>query len=161
MKRDTLLLLGLGALLFIGGSVFIMSDWKKRGAKFLPMLNAAEVKYGIPKDVLARQAYQESRFRDDIISGAVKSSAGAVGIMQIVPKWHPTVDPLSVSESIDYAARFLRDLKLQFGTWALALAAYNAGPGNVRKYGNTVPPFPETQAYVRDILTGAGYPLTV
>lgn len=128
-----------------------MSNWKKRGEKYLPMLNAAEDRYGIPRDLLARQAYQESRFRDDIISGSTVSPAGALGIMQIVPKFHPDADPLDVRAAIDYAARFLSNLKQQFGSWALALAAYNAGPGNVRKYGG-VPPFDETRKYVAQII---------
>jgi soluble lytic murein transglycosylase-like protein len=132
--------------------VDLVAGWKERGAKYLPLLNAAEAKYGIPRDLLARQAYQESHFREDIITGATKSSAGALGIMQIVPKFHPTAQPLNVAASIDYAANFLANLHRQFGSWGLALAAYNAGPGNVSKY-NGVPPFPETQAYVSQILS--------
>lgn len=135
-----------------GAAVIVTSDWKSKGNKYLPILWAAEDKYGIPRDLLARQAYQESHFRDDIISGATVSSAGALGIMQIVPRFHPTADPLNVPAAIDYAARFLSQLHRQFGSWKLALAAYNAGPGNVTKYGNTVPPFAETQNYVTQIL---------
>lgn len=128
-----------------------MHDWQLRGEKYLPLLRAAEDRYGIPRDLLVRQAFQESRFRDDIVSGQLASSDGAIGIMQIVPKWHPTVDPLNVPAAIDYAARFLKQLRTQFGSWELALAAYNAGPGNVLKY-NGIPPFPETQNYVMEIL---------
>lgn len=128
-----------------------LTGWREKGAKYLPILYAAEDRYGIPRDLLARQAYQESRFREDIISGRTVSSAGAVGIMQIVPKWHPGVDPLNVPEAVDYAAKFLAGLKRQFGSWSLALAAYNAGPGNVTKYGG-IPPFTETRNYVSQIL---------
>ena len=126
--------------------------WKAKAGEYLPLLNAAEDTYGIPRDLLVRQAYQESHFRPDIISGATVSPAGALGIMQIVPRFHPTADPLNVPAAIDYAAAFLRRLYDQFGSWSLALAAYNAGPGNVAKYGNTVPPFAETQNYVTSIL---------
>lgn len=163
MKRDTLwLILGVLALLAAGGTaVVVLSDWKKRaqltaGADtynyLMGLLNAAEDTYGIPRDLLARQAYQESHFRPDIINGTTVSPAGALGLMQIVPAYHPTADPLNVPAAITYAAGFLRSLYNQFGSWALALAAYNAGPGNVAKYGNTVPPFAETQAYVSSIL---------
>lgn len=131
--------------------VDIVAGWREKGAKYLPILWAAEDKYGIPRDVLARLAYQESRFRDDIITGKTVSSAGALGIMQIVPKFHPGVDPLNVPAAIDYAGKFLAQQKKQFGSWSLALAAYNAGPGNVGKYGG-IPPFTETRNYVSQIL---------
>ena len=163
MRRRTLwLLLGLLALLAAGtGVVAIMSDWKKRAevnagptlyAQLMSWLSAAEVAHGIPTDLLARQAYEESRFRPDIIDGTTQSLAGALGLMQIVPKYHPNVDPLNTPVAIDYAAGFLSGLHKQFGTWSLALAAYNAGPGNVAKYGNTIPPFAETQNYVARII---------
>ena len=158
MKRSALLLWGLvGLLLLSGGAIMVSTrSWKTvtNAAKYLPLLNAAELKYGIPRDLLARQAYQESRFRDDIVSGKTVSSAGALGIMQIVPKWHPGVDPLNIPAAIDYAAKYLSALKRQFGSWSLALAAYNAGPGNVKKYGG-IPPFKETQAYVANITRDA------
>lgn len=160
MNRQTLFLIlaALGVLVvatkgkeIAETAVDILAGWKKRGEKYLPLLHAAEDKYGIPRDLLARQAYQESRFREDIISGAVKSAAGALGIMQIVPKFHPTAQPLNTPAAIEYAANFLRSLYKQFGSWSLALAAYNAGPGNVRKYGG-IPPFDETRKYVSEIL---------
>ena len=61
------------------------------------------------------------------------SSAGAMGIAQIVPKWHPDVDPLNPTQSIYYAAQYLKNLQKQFGEWRKALAAYNWGPGNLSK----------------------------
>lgn len=126
--------------------------WKsaKNAEKYLPMLRAAEIRYGLPEDLLARVAFQESRWRDDIVSGQKVSSAGAIGLMQLIPRWHPGVDPLNVPIAIDYAGRYVRDLHKQFGSWKLAVAAYNAGPGSVRKYGG-VPPFTETQNYVAEV----------
>ncbi len=155
------LAIGAGVLLMTAGGATALADWKRRGAKYLPLLNAAERRYGIPRDLLARQAYQESRFRDDIITGATRSSAGAIGLMQIIPRWHPSIDPgdaaaderaaLDPAKAIDYAARFLSSLHKRYGTWSLALAAYNAGAGNVDKHKG-IPPFKETLNYVAQIL---------
>jgi soluble lytic murein transglycosylase-like protein len=132
--------------------VAVTGKWKQvtNAAKYLPMLAATEKRYGIPPDLLARIAYQESHFRDDIVSGQKISSAGATGIMQLVPKWHPTVNPLDVPAAIDYAGNYLRQLYAQFKSWPLAVAAYNAGPGNVQKYKG-IPPFTETQNYVSQV----------
>jgi soluble lytic murein transglycosylase-like protein len=157
MKRNTWLWLAIGltVLAVTGGAVVAVlnSNWLKNrnAAKYLPLLNAAETKYGIPRNLLARQAYQESHFRDDIVNGSKVSSAGALGIMQIVPKFHPNAKPLDVAAAIDYAAALMKSWHDHYGSWALALAAYNAGPGNVNKY-KSIPPFAETQNYVHDIL---------
>lgn len=114
---------------FVGSVV----NWSppSSAAPYLPAIDDAEQRYGIPHNLLARVAYQESRFRPDIISGAVVSAAGALGLMQIVPRFHPDVDALDPFASIDYAGKFLRQLYRQFGDWKLALAAYNWGPGNL------------------------------
>lgn len=157
MKTGYLIAGALVLLLLISQRSTIMQvilPWKhvKNAEKYLPLLRATEIKYGIPEDLLARMAYQESHFLDDVVSGKRASSAGALGIMQLVPKWHPNVDPLNVPAAIDYAGKFVRDLYSRLGSWHLAVAAYNAGEGNVRKY-NGVPPFKETENYVDDIFT--------
>jgi len=141
----------------IGETVASALRWSPppAAAPYLDALERATRAYGLPPLLLARLAWQESRFRPDIISGETVSAAGAQGIMQIVPRWHPGVDPLDPPDAIDYAAKYLKGLYNRFGSWSLALAAYNAGPGNVEKYGG-VPPFAETRAYVRDITTDAG-----
>ncbi len=145
-----------GLVVLSGGvaAVMINKNWLNNinAPKYVPLLNAAEDKYGIPHNLLARQAYQESHFRDDIVDGQTISSAGALGLMQIVPKYHPDVNPLDLLAAIDYAGSLMAGWYNQFGSWALALAAYNAGPGNVEKYGG-VPPFDETQNYVAQILS--------
>lgn len=132
----------------------IVAIWKRsaNAQKYLPALHAAEDAYDIPRDLLARVAYQESHFREDIINGTTMSPAGAVGLMQIVPRWHPEVDAKDPYASINYSAGFLASLKRQFGSWKLALAAYNWGPGNVAKSLNTPGTWPqETLDYVSEI----------
>ena len=64
------------------------------------------------------------------------------------------VDPFDPASAVDGAARYLADLTEQFGSTELGLAAYNAGPGTVRRYGG-IPPYPETQDYVRDVMRKA------
>lgn len=63
------------------------------------------------------------------------------------------IDPRDPAQAISGEARYLRDLHRTFGNWTLAVAAYKAGPGAVQKYGG-VPPYPETQDYVRRVLGG-------
>lgn len=126
-------------------------------APYFSDIKYAEYLNGIPSGLLGRLLYQESRFRPDIISGATKSSAGAVGIAQIVQRWHPDVDPTDPKASISYAGRYLAKLKKQFGDWQTALAAYNWGWGNVSKaqqeYGAAWLSYAptETQNYVSQI----------
>lgn len=153
MKR-AIVIVGIGLLLWLLTKSSLMPAWKsvKNADRYLPLLNAAELKYAIPPDLLARLAYQESRFRDDIVTGKTVSAAGAVGLMQIVPRWHPNVDPLNVPAAINYAAQYLLHLKKQFGSWSLALAAYNFGPGNVSKVPRAQWPT-ETKNYVAEILS--------
>jgi soluble lytic murein transglycosylase-like protein len=143
--------------LSMGGGGFLEA-LNTRGAPYRALFTQAEQANGLPPLMLARLAYQESRFRADIISGAKVSSAGAVGIMQIVPRWHPDVNPLDPAAAINYAGRYLRQLYNQFGTWELALDAYNWGPGNLSGYlagnGSTMPA--ETANYSSQILADIG-----
>ena len=66
-----------------------VTPWKSAGSgpEWVPVLNAAEQQFGIPTDLLARVAYQESRFREDIIRGTKASGAGALGMMQLMPQY--------------------------------------------------------------------------
>ena len=119
---------------------------------YTPYLAASEHRNALPPELLVRVADQESSFRSDIITGQTKSSKGAIGIMQIVPRWHPGVDPYDPIDSINYAGRYLRQLKNTTGSWKRALAAYNWGIGNVTQYSENAWPV-ETQRYVRNILS--------
>jgi hypothetical protein len=123
---------------------------------YIAMARKAAEKYGIDPDIFVRQIDQESGFADDVITGARKSSAGAVGIAQFMPATARSmgVDPLNPEDALDGAARYMRQgLERYGGDYRKALAAYNAGFGNVDKYGD-VPPFEETQTYVSKILGG-------
>lgn len=134
-----------------------LNDLNTRGLAYKPMLLAVEDQLAMPRYLLARLAWQESRFRADIINGQTVSAAGALGIMQIVPRWHPSMTReacLSPSRAIAYAGNYLAQLKRQFGTWELALKAYNWGPGNLAKWlAGTIQGEPtETARYSAEIL---------
>ena len=135
-----------------------IAGWKNvgSGATWLPYLAQAEQQYGLPTDLLARIAYQESRFREEIIRGTKVSPAGALGIMQMMPQYFDSVNAAKpyadtdVVAQINQAGQQMASLYKSTSNWSLALAAYNAGLGNVQKYGG-IPPFKETQDYVAQI----------
>ena len=87
--------------------------------------------------------------------GAV-SPRGAQGVMQIMPATQRELgldDPFDPEANVEAGSRYLRQQLDRFGSLELALAAYNAGPGNVLKYGG-MPPFDETRTFVRRVLDG-------
>ena len=109
----------------VAASMFYFSGWSlpAAGRRFAELFQRAEYTHGVPQHLLARMAQQESNFDPD-----ARSAAGALGIMQIVPRWHPGVNALDPVAAIDYAGALLRKHFERFGSWAKALAAYNAGP---------------------------------
>jgi soluble lytic murein transglycosylase-like protein len=127
------ILLGVFGLVLAG--YLSMKKWEvpKEAAPYIDEIRRAESANGLPHNLLARLLWVESHYRPDIISGKTISKAGAIGIAQIVPKWHPNVDPRDPVASIRYAGQFLAQLKRQLGTWDKAVAGYNTGAGNVQK----------------------------
>jgi len=94
-------------------------------------------------------AWQESRFRQDVVS-----PKGALGVMQLMPATARTlgVDALDLKGNVEGGVAYLQQMLARFGgDLPRALAAYNAGPEAVQRYGG-VPPYAETRAYVRAIL---------
>jgi soluble lytic murein transglycosylase-like protein len=114
-------------------------------------LEKACAKYNVPV-ALARAVMQvESNFDPHAVS-----EKGALGLMQLMPGTASEMyvrDALSAKDNIEGGVRYLRVLANTFdGDMVKMVAAYNAGPDSVRKYGGKVPPFPETQAYVRKVI---------
>lgn len=112
------------------------------------ILDAAR-EYQVDARLLVAVARRESDFRRDAVS-----PVGARGVMQLMPAtaaWLGVRDPFDPRQNIMGGAKYLGMLQEMFeGDLALTLAAYNAGPGNVRKYRG-IPPFGETRAYVAAI----------
>ena len=120
-----------------------------RRAAFLPHVLAAESRFGLPSGLLDALIWAESKYDPLAVS-----HAGAAGLGQLMPD---TAKDLGVSNrfepysNIIGAARYLRQKLDRFGVIHLAVAAYNAGPGTVRKLGR-IPLNGETPAYVRNVL---------
>ncbi|XPV76993.1 MAG: transglycosylase SLT domain-containing protein [Desulfovibrio sp.] len=106
-------------------------------------------KYGLNPDFINAIIQVESSFNPETVS-----SAGAEGLMQIMPATQKELgvkDAFDPHDNIDAGIRYIKHLATQFDQVELIIAAYNAGPGAVRKY-NGIPPYRETQRYVRKVL---------
>ena len=117
------------------------------GGSFDALFADATAKYGLPAGLLKSVARAESGLDPN-----ARSHAGALGLMQLMPGTARElgVDPMNPAQAVDGAARLLRQHLKTFGSVPLALAAYNAGPGAVRKYDG-IPPYSETRAYVKRV----------
>lgn len=123
---------------------------KYRGP-YLDMARAAARRHSIPEDLFLRLVQQESGWNARAVS-----HKGAIGLAQLMPATARGlgVNPNDPAQNLEGGARYLRTQYVRFRSWRLALAAYNAGPEAVARYDG-VPPFKETQGYVRAIL-GSG-----
>ena len=119
---------------------------------FLDDIRRAADAAGVDPRLVAAVAWTESGFRPDAVS-----SAGARGLMQLMPATARGlgVDPRDPTQNLEGGARYLAQQLQRFGRTDLALAAYNAGPGNVARHGG-IPPFAETRAYVERVLERLG-----
>ncbi|PKQ11746.1 MAG: lytic transglycosylase [Alphaproteobacteria bacterium HGW-Alphaproteobacteria-1] len=115
---------------------------------YLEMAKQAARRHNIPESLFLRLVQQESGWRADAVS-----HKGAIGLAQLMPGTARLlgVNPNDPRQNLEGGARYLAEQYRKFGSWRLALAAYNAGPQAVEKHGG-VPPFKETRNYVKVIL---------
>ena len=105
-------------------------------------------RHGVPEDLFVRLVEQESGWNHEAVS-----SKGARGLAQLMPETARdlAVDSDDPAQNLDGGARYLRRMFDRFGSWRLALAAYNAGPEAVSRHAG-IPPYDETRDYVARIL---------
>lgn len=115
---------------------------------FRGMARMAAAKYRIPVTMFEKLVSVESAWKPRAVS-----RAGAIGLAQLMPDTarYLGVDPWDPAQNLEGGARYLAEQYRRFGSWRLALAAYNAGPEAVAKHGG-IPPYRETQNYVKKIL---------
>ncbi len=126
-------------------------NWVKNQKKFDPTIRSVAKIYKLPHTLLHAVITAESSYNPDAVS-----KAGAVGLMQLMPetaKQYGVSNRLDPKQSIYGGTRYLRYLaKLFNNDLTLMLAAYNAGEGTVKRYGNKVPPYKETRNYVKKVI---------
>lgn len=119
--------------------------------KYTPLIDSLAQKYRLDSDLVHAVVTMESAYDPRALS-----KKGAVGLMQLMPGTatrYGVSDRENPEQNVTGGVRYLRDLLLQFRSVSLALAAYNAGEGAVQRYGNKIPPYPETRRFVVKVLT--------
>lgn len=176
IQKAVLFLLGGGALYYLAQNNFdpnaavdsassdlqaVVMGWKNAGSgpTWVPVLNAAELQYGLPTDMLAAMAYQESGFIEAVIRGTRPSSDGlSLGIMQLQTLYYPSlVGPgvpvpytdQEVTDQITEAASVCASNYAALGAWPETIAAYNQGLTGVQTNGIT------STGYVNNVLGNA------
>lgn len=117
------------------------------------MISDIAIQNGLDPKLLDSLVKQESNYNP-----LSRSSAGAMGLTQLMPQTASQLgvtQPFDVAQNLSGGAKYLKAMIHQFGSIPLALAAYNAGPHAVLKYGG-IPPFNETQNYVKNIMANYG-----
>lgn len=117
-------------------------------------IKAAIVKHsiemGVDPAIALSIARAESGFRHE-----ARSPYGAIGVFQLMPATAKRMglNPYSLNDNIKGGIMYYKSMYKMFGSMELALAAYNAGPGNVKRYNNTVPPYAETKRFIAKIMS--------
>ena len=134
------------------GSGRTTADVSKDPEQYITLIDKYATKYNIDPALVKQVIAVESGYDDRSVS-----DKGAIGLMQLMPETARELgvtNPFDPEENISGGTRYLAQLlKQNGGNLRLALASYNAGPGAVRQFGG-VPPYPETQTFVRKVLSG-------
>ena len=132
-----------------GGSA--LAEMRQRREKLAPLIEQAAHDSQLRPELIHAVVRAESAYRANAVS-----RAGAVGLMQLMPataERYGVDDRHNAEQNLRGGTRYLRDLLVMFDyDLQLALAAYNAGENAVIRYGNQIPPFDETQGYVRKVI---------
>jgi soluble lytic murein transglycosylase-like protein len=120
------------------------------GARYADLIRASAQKHGVDANLIAHVIAAESNFDPKAVS-----RKRALGLMQLLPETalrYAVANVFDPAQNIEAGTHYLKDLLTRYGgNLRFALAAYNAGPEMVDRYGG-VPPFPETQSYVRQVM---------
>jgi soluble lytic murein transglycosylase-like protein len=144
-----------------------VNGWQNEneGPTWVPVINQTEVSLGIPTNLLARMAFQESSFLPDVITGETPSSAGALGILQLEPQYNSSVQvpiPFTAADTTAQITQGGQDLLGNYQTfndWGVAVAAYDAGAERIKEVLAGTATMPEeTSDYVAAILTDVPVP---
>lgn len=143
IKKVVVTAIALVSFLSIGAQAAISEDVVKES------IVKHSMEMGVDPALALSIAKKESGFKHEL-----KSPYGAVGVFQVLPSTAKKIgfNPYYLNENIKAGLTYYKMMYKMFGSTELALAAYNAGPGNVKKYGGTIPPFKETKRFVNVIM---------
>ncbi len=147
-KKIVLTAIALVSFLTVGAQAAISEDVVKES------IVKHSMEMGVDPALALSIAKKESGFKHEL-----KSPYGAVGVFQVLPSTAKKIgfNPYYLNENIKAGLTYYKMMYKMFGSTELALAAYNAGPGNVKKYGGTIPPFRETKRFVNVIMQDYQY----
>ena len=127
-------------------------NFEKNKKKHTGMIDAIARRYQLPRSLIHAVITAESAYDSEAVS-----RAGAVGLMQLMPgtaRRYGVSNRRNPYENVSGGSQYLRDLLILYdNNLRLVLAAYNAGEGAVKRYNNTIPPYEETQNYVRKVVS--------